>query len=141
MTSSKKILDAYNNSQHISIKIVLTDVENRYANTLWTRLYGNKDTDYTPAMPHILLFRISKNKNLFDNVCMLHSSKEHFTVDKVLLFVAEINVAYKKLPITTLIQLKAFSTLKSFNKYPKTNIICSASLNFGKRQMDQQSYL
>ena len=37
--------------------------------------------------------------------------------------VEEINVAYIKFPITTVIQLKAFGTLKSFNKYPKTNIV------------------
>ena len=65
--------------------MALADVEQCHEDTAWTRLYGDGDTHLKPPMSRGTMVRISKNKVVFDNGYMPNWSKEHLTVDEVLI--------------------------------------------------------
>ena len=58
------------------------DVDKSHDDTLWTRLYGDGDTNLKPLMIDGTMVRISKNKGVFDKGYMPKWSKEYFTVDE-----------------------------------------------------------
>ena len=59
------------------------DVDKRHEDTLWTRLYGDRNTHLKPAMPRNSMVRIRKNKNVFDKSYMPNWSTEYITVNEV----------------------------------------------------------
>ena len=80
-----KIVNAYNNSHHRTIKMKPKDVTVDNAMIVWERLYG-KDDRYKNTIKNIEkgdLVRISKAKGQFEKGYLPNWSREEFIVDKV----------------------------------------------------------
>ena len=76
-----QLVDSYNHSRHRSIGMAPADVQERDQDLIWSRLYGDGDTERKrQSIPTGAMVRINKAKGVFDKGYMPNWSKEHFTV-------------------------------------------------------------
>ena len=76
------LVDAYNNSRHLSIGMLPADVQKKDENRLWVRLFGDGDIHLKPQIPQGAMVRASSHKTIFDKGYMPNWTKEHFTVSQ-----------------------------------------------------------
>ena len=74
------LVNAYNHSRHRSIGMAPADVQNKYENRVWVRVFGDGETNLEPPIPQGAMVRASKNKTIFDKANMPNWIKEHLTV-------------------------------------------------------------
>ena len=74
------LVNAYNHSRHRSIGMAPADVQKKYENRLWVRLFGDDNTHLKPQIPQGAMVQASSHKTIFDDGYMLNWTKENFTV-------------------------------------------------------------